>query len=182
MKVLSIISSLFAAVCLLLFIIAESYNRTTGESVFLLGMSDRLMINMGFWLAPFFFGLSFMFLLLWMIDRKKKKKWIPVTGMSLFFGIFLIITLVIAKEGGFESAGSLVRKQKSPDGHHAVYYTYGNHLSKSGYRVYYRRTGMFTYERIFDSYSFQDDDAAIEWKDDCFSYEGKDFEYSSYDK
>ena len=160
----------------------EAYSHTTGESVFLLGMSDRLISNMGFWLAPFFFGLSFMCLLLWMIDRKRKKKWIPVTCMSLFFGIFLIITLVIVKEGSFESAGSLVRKQKSPDGHHAVYYTYGNRFSKSGYRVYYRRTGMFTYERIFDSYSFLGEDAAIGWKDDCFSYEGHDYEYSYYDK
>ena len=156
---------------------ASAYGSKNNCKLFILGMSDVLRSNLLFILVPLLVGIASLLLLTYKVRGSKSGKWLPAASMILCCG-FLAICSSLAKSSG--SIGSRVYSEKSPDGKHTMYYIRRTDDANEEYRLYYRRTGVISYEDSFHRISIAEGSPEIQWGSDCITYDGRKYEYSSY--
>lgn len=176
MKKVSRLLMIVGFICLAVSLLFHFFLSKKSCPIFVLGMTNVLIENLSFTLALVFFGGAGV---LRGIDRRRNSEKLSAVFMS-GGGILLALFMLIIITRGFESYSRLVvRKMKSPDSSHTIYYYKSRDaLGDYSYR-FYRRIGLIKYEFMFES-SGEKENAAIEWNEDSLSFKGSEYEYSSY--
>lgn len=99
--------------------------------------------------------------------------------LAILIGAALVaFFVVVAFSKGVSNMGEIVHKVKSPDKAHAFYYYKKDTGLKLDTYIYFRRTGMFTYEPLFKC--FDEPVPELEWTEKSIVFMGEKFAYSSY--
>lgn len=177
MKKAGFVLVMIAVILIALEAAVSAYESRNNCKLFIISMSDVLRSNLVFILVPFLIGAASLLFLIYKIRESRKGKWLPVTVMVISCG-FLAFFLSLAISS--KNIGARVYSEKSPDGRHTMYYIKRTDDANEEYRLYYRRTGVISYEDSFRRISIAEGSPEIHWGSDCISYDGREYEYSSY--
>ena len=163
-----------AVICILAMLtLYLSRNKELMKAFF--GITETMAENICFVLAPALFGTA---ALLGFIEKCRdggKHKALMLCGTIL---CYLMVVLIIALCG--TKIGSPLKKFKSPDNKHTLYYMDYTTDEGNEKRVFFVRKNIIEYDPVFGMRDKDTDN--IEWEDDYFLYHGWRYKYSEYEK
>lgn len=168
-KVTALVLALLSGIACFIVGFADS---STKDLILILGFREAFVEWVLFLLVPFFLGAASFALFIEKIKNGEKNKGLWLFGTFVLVGSAVLMFCMSKNDEIY--VGS--REVKSPGGRHSVIYITKDTRSGKTYN-YYRRVGTFTYEYLFAS----DEPAEIEWGDQFFNVDGKQYPCSPYD-
>jgi hypothetical protein len=131
--------------------------------------------NIAFMLAPLMLGTAALLAFIARCIEHKNWKWLMLMGTILCYGIFALTAAISEFD-----VGKTLKKMKSPDNKHTVYY-FDRADKDTGKmeRYFYIRKSFTEYEGAIIAEVDKLD--LIEWEDDHFSYFWQKSDYSDYE-